>query len=1010
MRRIRTAVLGAMLFVCSATAAQAQTTGSINGTVADNTGGMLPGVTVTATSPALMGVQTGVTNESGNYRFPAVPPGTYTLTYELGGFGTVRREGIVVNLGFAATVNVQMQVASLQETVTVSGASPVVDVTNTSSNFNLTQDMLQTLPNARDIWSVMGQSPGVRVSRMDVGGSRAGTQTGFEAFGYSGQVRIQIDGVNTTEGTGSAGFYYDYGSFDELQIGSDGNDAQAATPGVQLNAVIKAGGNQLRGNIYTDYQNENLQGANIDDRLAALGIGEGTRTLKYYDLNGDVGGPVMRDKLWYFMSLRRQDSTVTVSGFPVENPGDFGQLTSLQNGTYKLSYQLSPNNRISHYIQYGRKLLPERGGSATGYRWTVSKQDSGSWAGNLEWNSIITPKFFFRTAFSSFGYNFPQVPYGPNGELGTTLDNRVTDGGSGTTFTKGSDDYTRTDRRRWQFNWDGQMFQDNWAGGNHTIKVGFLSERESNEATAGGFLDAMSLQFNSTGGAPTFSVPYRVQIQNTPRVQVNANWHHGAYINDSIQIAQRFTASAGLRWDYYDSFFPDQNIPDTLWRDFFYAGMPIQTSVGPFSLPRTSFADTNFTAEGQGGIRRYPALLAPRFGFSWDVKGNGKTLVKANWGRFHFNTGNASGDLNPLRAASATFDWNDTNSDRLFQVNEFGQNRAVTGVGGVSATIDPNVKDPYTDSMSVWFERELASNIGFRSGYTFRMDRNNSEAIELNRVSSLYTLARTFADPGIDGIAGNADDGPAFTWWDIPGPGADHPHRSAHRRRRARRRRGGGLHADQAHVEPLVVGDQLLLQLGPRRPLRPEPQSGAFLRRDGDQLELQDLRDLPGAWGIVTTGSIRHQSGNPISRDVVAQGQPGQNITATGTGAYEAEQNGTYRTDNVTVFDAKVERRFRFGGRTLSAFVDAFNIANTNAADIGQQASIVGRPTVTLEDGSACRCRASCARRRSCRRGYSGSGRGSRSDASDSAALPPSGRLDGARRCTRGRRPDASGL
>ncbi len=107
------------------------------------------------------------------------------------------------------------------------------------------------------------------------------------------------------------------------------------------------------------------------------------------------------------------------------------------------------------------------------------------------------------------------------------------------------------------------MFQDNWLGGNHTIKVGYLSERESNEATDGGFLDSLTVQFNSTGGAAPFSTPYRVQIQNTPRVQTNANWHHGAYINDSIQIAQRLTASLGLRWDYYESFFPDQIIPDT---------------------------------------------------------------------------------------------------------------------------------------------------------------------------------------------------------------------------------------------------------------------------------------------------------------------------------------------------------------------------------------------------------------------------------------------------------------
>jgi hypothetical protein len=952
MNVFRTALLSVMVCLSCVPASLAQTTGSINGSVADDTGGMLPGVTVTATSPALMGVQTAVTNESGQYRFPSVPPGTYTLTYELAGFGNVRREGIVVNLGFTATVNVQLQVASLQESVTVSGASPVVDVSSTTSTFNITQDMLQTLPNARDIWSVMGQSPGVRVSRMDVGGSRAGTQTGFEAFGFSGQVRIQIDGVNTTEGTGSAGFYYDYGSFDEIQLGSDGNDAQAATPGVQLNAVIKAGGNQLRGTLYTDYQNENLQGANIDDRLAALGIGEGTRTLSYFDVNGDVGGPLKRDKLWYYMSVRRQDSTVTVSGFPVENPGDFGQLTSLQNGTYKLSYQLSPNNRISHYIQYGRKLLPERGGSSTRYRWTVNKQDSGSWAGNVEWNSIVSPKFFFRTALSSFGYNFPQIPYGPNGELGENLDNRITDAGPGSTFTKGSEDYTRTDRRRWQFNWDGQMFQDNWFGGNHTVKVGFLSERESNEDTNGGFKDSLSLQFNSTGSAPVFSVPYRVQIQNTPRVQTNANWHHGAYINDSIQIAQRLTASLGLRWDYYESFFPDQTIPNSPWRDFFYAGVPIQTSVGAYSLPRTAFADNNFTAPGEGGIRRYPALIAPRFGMSWDVNGNGKTLVKANWGRFHHNTGNASGTVNPLASATATFDWIDRNGDGLFTNDEFGQNRAVSGVGGVSTSIDPNIKDPYTDSMSFWFEREVANNLGFRAGYTFRTDRNNSEAVELNRVYSLYTLERSFADPGVDGIVGNADDGPNFTWYDIPGQ------------------------APASRTETRTVAEELAddaaidFTLTKRMSNRWSFVTSYYYNWDRDVRYVQNPNQerfadetvtnwnfklfgtYQAPWGIVATGSLRHQSGSPISRDVVAQGQPGQNITATGTGAYEAEQNGTYRTDNVTVVDAKIERRFRFGSRSLSAFVDAFNIANTNAADIGQQSSIVGRPTVTLADGS----------------------------------------------------------
>src|SRR5688572_28785258 len=381
MRRVPIGVLAVVCALLLSASAAAQTTGSVNGTVVDNSGAVLPGVTVSATSPALMGVQSAVTNETGNYRFPSLPPGTYTLTYELTGFSTVRREGIIVNIGFAASVNVQLQLATLQETVTVTGESPLVDVTNTTNQTNFTQEQLNNLPNARDIWSLIGQAPGMMVTSFDVGGSRAGTQTGFSAFGYSGQVRVQVDGVNTTEGTGAAGFYYDYGSFEEIQLGKDGNDASASTPGVKLNAVIKSGGNQFAGDLYFDYQNQNLQGDNVDDRLRNLGIGSGTKMLKYYDPNVSVGGPIMRDKLWYFGSYRDQNTATTVLGFPADNPTEFEFPTRLQNGTYKVTYQLTPNNKIGHYIQMGRKLQTQRGASSTMYLNSQYKQDSISYAG-----------------------------------------------------------------------------------------------------------------------------------------------------------------------------------------------------------------------------------------------------------------------------------------------------------------------------------------------------------------------------------------------------------------------------------------------------------------------------------------------------------------------------------------------------------------------------------------------------------------------------------------------------
>lgn len=937
------------LLVASSFPALAQTTGSITGTVVDNTGAILPGVTVSATSPSQMGVQTTISNETGTYRFPALPPGTYALIYELSGFSTVRRQGIVVGLGFTATINVQMGLATLTETVTVTGNSPVVDVTSTTSTFNVTSDMLENLPNARDIWSVMGQSPGVRVGSMDVGGSRAGTQTGFEAFGYSGQVRVQVDGVNTTEGTGAAGFYYDYGSFEEIQLGGDGMDAQSATPGVQLNAVIKSGSNRLRGTFYADYENQQMQGNNLDDRLLALGIGKGTRTLSYHDFNGDIGGPVATDKLWYYLSLRRQDNTVTVTGFPVEKPGDFGQLTSLQNGTYKLSYQLNVNNRFSHYIQYGRKLMPERGGTATRYRWTVFNQDSGSYAANAEWNSIVTPKLIFRGAVSTFGYNWPNLPYGPNGEPNDNLDHRITDDGSGTTFTRGSESADRQDRRRWQFNGDGTRFMDGAWGGNHAIKFGWLSERESNEFTDEGFLDEVTLAFRTTGaGLAPFTTPYRVTLRNTPRDTYNANWHHGAYVHDNWQVNKRLTLSMGTRWDYYESFFPDQRIRDNRFRDFFYAGVPVQTSAGPYSLPRTPYADSNFTTKGVSGIRRHPDLFVARLGFSWDIGGDGRTVVKGNWGRFYQNTGNAGGTLNPLSSATATFDWLDLNGDKLFQINELGQNRAVAGVGGVASRVDPNLKDPYTDGASVWFERELGDGIGFRAGFTYRTDGNSLQDVQLARLYDMYSLPRVFVDPGVDGIVGNADDGSGFTWWDIPGTAP-------------------ASRTETRNVDAILATDKALDFTMSKRMSnkwslvtsfyynwdrdRGRPQTPNGERFNDETLTNWNLKvfgTYQAPWSIVATSSLRHQSGNNLSRDVSVSGGNIPNNTL-----YEVEDNSAYRTDNVTLVDAKIERRFRLrGNRTVSVFTDLFNILNTNAANIGAQSGNSGRPTVTLADGS----------------------------------------------------------
>src|SRR5438034_1011117 len=372
------AVLAACLLASTHAFAQgggASTTGSINGKVADTSAAVLPGVTVTAASPSLMGVQTAVTDAGGNYRFPALPPGTYTVTFELPGFTTLKRENIVIAMGFTAAVNVELAVASLQETVTVTGDSPVIDTSSTRVQQNFKLEALQEIPNSRDLWSLLALTPSVTMSRIDVGGNRAGTQTGYTAYGFSGQNRVLVEGINTTEGTSGAGFYVDYGSFEEVFLGTIGQGAEMPTPGVQSQMLGKSGGNKFQGELYQDYERNSWIGENIASNLASkfafdpVTNTSGVRlhsneTDKYRDFNINVGGPIKKDKVWWYFSYRDQKTSVGQPNFVGPISGTLFD-TRLWNPSGKTTFQANKNNKLIGYYQWGQKIQPNRLPSST---------------------------------------------------------------------------------------------------------------------------------------------------------------------------------------------------------------------------------------------------------------------------------------------------------------------------------------------------------------------------------------------------------------------------------------------------------------------------------------------------------------------------------------------------------------------------------------------------------------------------------------------------------------------
>ena len=317
------ALLCLLLFVIAASVARAQTVsttaGAINGTVTDTTHAVLPGVTIALSGPAVMGAPTTVTDQNGFFRLPGLAPGDYQLTFELSGFGPVTRAGIHVSLGFTATVNVEMSPGSVAETITVSGASPVVDLQATNVTTHFDTERLASLPGSRDFWAVVAQTPAVSMSRVDVGGSGALTQQAYTAYGLTsggGVNRGVVEGIMVNEGAGGGGsdlYYTDYGSFAEIAVNAVGNTAEMPNPGVLSQFITKSGGNTYHGTLYADYENDAMESHNIDASQIAAGVtgsnvlsaSDTNRLSTFKDFNADLGGFVARDRMWWYGAYRR---------------------------------------------------------------------------------------------------------------------------------------------------------------------------------------------------------------------------------------------------------------------------------------------------------------------------------------------------------------------------------------------------------------------------------------------------------------------------------------------------------------------------------------------------------------------------------------------------------------------------------------------------------------------------------------------------------------------------------
>ena len=734
-----------VVFVCLMllpAAVWAQVDSGVAGVVSDATGGLLPGVTVEASSPALIeGVRVTVTDGAGRYNITALRPGTYTVTFTLPGFSTFVRDGIELPAGFTANVNGEMSVGSVQETVTVSGQSPLVDIQNSRAQAVLERETLDALP-------VVGGYSGLQVltvgalgslvnptSGRDVGGVRGDSYSGAMQVHGNNDGKLMIDGKPTSyRGTRMTLFHINNQSVEEITVDIGGNTAETQYGGSSVNIITKDGGNIFTGSFAGNFGPPALQSNNLDDAQRARGIDEGNSLKRLYDVSGSFGGPIARDKLWFYTSHRVAEAQEFLAGiFYNKNQGQFPPSYEPDPNNRGFSKAFDRDNQIKFTWQAAEKhklnvqWIAQRNCGcffAQGEFYTPVATTTHFFAGdfldsqhlvNTTWTYPATNRLLFEAKASYWGVT-DTVPLveGSNPD-----DIAVWDLGIGKAYGQ----LFNRGLFRLNASWIGmqgphgdkgdtsQDFKVTYVTGSHLFRAGVQSiqQRYNEFATGPSYTSRPPIAYVMFNGTP-------IQLAQlaAPNFFNLRMLDLGLFAQDAWTI-DRLTINAGVRYDYTTSYSPEFVRP---------AGFFLDELTWPAMSDFSNFHD-----------------IAPRVAAAYDLTGSGKTALKFSIGKYVLNEGMARiFRLHPSLAITdqVTRTWNDDNEDFLPDCDlrnnlangecgatsgaGFGTTRPITGYTDQARNGWGN--RAYTWTTSVLLEHELAPGIAASVGY-YRTTNHN---------------------------------------------------------------------------------------------------------------------------------------------------------------------------------------------------------------------------------------------------------------------------------------------